>query len=145
MAALVTDTGGSIRIPAACCAIVGLKPTRGRVPTMGVRPLVWPLDHVGPMARSVAELTAMQSILDSRFRHTQKAGSTAAVVGYDPRYYRDAETRVVCGMENALHACRTLGAEVREVALPDPEEMYNVHLVIFCAEAAAYYHAAFPD
>jgi len=144
-AALGTDTGGSIRIPAACCGIAGLKPTRGRVPTEGVRPLVWSLDHVGPMARSVADLTAMQRVLDSRFRRTRKAGSKAVVVGHDPRYYHDAETPVVRGMEDALRACRTLGAEVREVALPDPDEMHTVHLVIFCAEAAAYYHAAFPD
>src|SRR5690606_10803637 len=51
--ALGTDTGGSIRVPSACCATVGLKPTRERVSLEGVFPLVWSLDHVGPMARDV--------------------------------------------------------------------------------------------
>ena len=55
-AALGTDSGGSIRIPAACCGIVGFKPTHGRVPTDGVFPLAPSFDHAGPMARTVAEL-----------------------------------------------------------------------------------------
>src|SRR6266849_6713478 len=50
-----SDTGGSIRIPSACCGVTGLKPTYGRVSTFGVIPLSWPLDHVGPMGRSAED------------------------------------------------------------------------------------------
>jgi aspartyl-tRNA(Asn)/glutamyl-tRNA(Gln) amidotransferase subunit A len=67
--ALGTDTGGSIRLPAAHCGIVGLKPTYGRVSTRGVLPLAWSLDHVGPMARSVADAAAILQ----------------AIAGYDPK------------------------------------------------------------
>lgn len=69
LGALGTDTGGSIRIPAACCGVTGLKPTYGRVSCFGVIPLSWTLDHVGPLARS-AEDCAL--IFD-------------AITGYDPR------------------------------------------------------------
>src|SRR5579884_1452392 len=69
LGALGSDTGGSIRIPAACCGVTGLKPTYGRVSCYGVIPLSWSLDHVGPLARS-AEDCAL--IFD-------------AIAGYDPR------------------------------------------------------------
>ena len=67
--AIGSDTGGSIRIPSACCGATGLKPTYGRVSTYGVIPLSWSLDHVGPIARS-AEDCAM--LFD-------------AIASYDPR------------------------------------------------------------
>jgi len=59
MGALGSDTRGSIRIPAALCGIVGLKPTQGRVSLRGVVPLSWSLDHAGPMARTVADVTIL--------------------------------------------------------------------------------------
>jgi len=55
LGAIGSDTGGSIRIPSACCGITGLKPTYGRVSTFGVIPLSWSLDHVGPMGRSAED------------------------------------------------------------------------------------------
>ncbi|MFN2520493.1 MAG: amidase [Candidatus Limnocylindria bacterium] len=58
-AALGTDTAGSVRIPAACCGVVGLKPTYGRVSRAGVVPLAWSLDHVGPLARTVRDAAAL--------------------------------------------------------------------------------------
>ncbi|MBE3038073.1 MAG: amidase, partial [Chloroflexi bacterium] len=63
LAALGTDTGGSIRIPASLCGVVGLKPTYGRVSTRGVVPLSWNLDHVGPLTRTVRDAAIMLSVL----------------------------------------------------------------------------------
>ncbi len=69
LAAIGSDTGGSIRIPSACCGVTGLKPTYGRVSTYGVIPLSWSLDHVGPIARSAGDCAILFD----------------AIAGYDPR------------------------------------------------------------
>ncbi len=69
LGAIGTDTGGSIRIPAACCGVTGLKPTYGRVSCYGVVPLSWSLDHVGPLGRSAEDCALLFD----------------AIVGYDPR------------------------------------------------------------
>jgi aspartyl-tRNA(Asn)/glutamyl-tRNA(Gln) amidotransferase subunit A len=144
--ALGSDTGGSIRIPAACCVIAGLKPTRGHLPLEGVRPLVWSLDHVGPMARRVADLSMLEQALDPRFAVPRRARRRRRIViGHDPGYYGDAERAVRSGVEKALTACRDLGGEIREVSLPVPDEVIAIHGVIFSAESAAYYAAAFAD
>src|SRR5690242_11671075 len=74
-AALGTDTGGSVRIPAACCGIAGLKTTWGRVPLRGVWPLAPSLDTIGPMARDVAGLITGMALLEPGFR----AAATDAV------------------------------------------------------------------
>ena len=67
--AMGTDTGGSIRIPAAVCGVVGLKPTFGRVSRYGIASLSWSLDHAGPLARTVGDCAATLNVL----------------AGYDPR------------------------------------------------------------
>lgn len=63
LGALGTDTGGSIRIPASLCGIVGFKPTRGRVSTRGVFPLSWTLDHVGPLTKCVRDAAIMLQVI----------------------------------------------------------------------------------
>ncbi len=77
--AIGTDTGGSVRIPAACCAVAGLKTTWGRIPVGGVRPLAPSLDTVGPLARNVAMLVEGMRLLEPGF--TEDAGWVPASVG----------------------------------------------------------------
>ena len=72
-AALGTDSGGSIRIPAACCGVVGFKPTYGLVPLDGCFPLAPTFDHAGPMARSVRECAAMMATLVPGFVPSTRA------------------------------------------------------------------------
>jgi Asp-tRNA(Asn)/Glu-tRNA(Gln) amidotransferase A subunit family amidase len=146
LASLGTDTGGSIRIPAACCAVVGFKPTRGRVPTAGVRPLVRSLDHVGPLTRSAADLPIIQSFLDPGFSETATPSHGGQLrVGRAPHWEEEADAEMQAGVADMLAACRALGAEVREVRLPDPDDLLEVHKTIFCTEAAAYHLGAFSD
>lgn len=145
-AALGTDTGGSIRIPAACCLVAGLMPTYGRVRIDGVRPLSWSADHVGPMTRSVRDLAVVAPVLDPAFaRSSGKTMRGRLVIGHVPSYWQDADHDVRQAMQRALEACRSLGAEIREVALPSPDETLEFHVVILAAEAAAYHFQAFPD
>lgn len=68
-----TDTGGSVRIPAACCGVAGLKTTFGRIPTQGVRPLAPSLDTVGPLARDMDGLEAGMALLEPGFRAAASA------------------------------------------------------------------------
>lgn len=99
-AALGTDSGGSIRIPAACCGVVGFKPTFGLVSLEGVFPLAPSFDHVGPMARSVAECTQMMRALADGFE-------PAAVVELE---------EVEVGVAWLEHADPLVHARVREMS-----------------------------
>ena len=77
LAALGSDTGGSIRLPASFCGITGYKPTYGRVPTDGVAPLAWSLDHVGPMTRTARDAALLDGVLSGQPRKSRSSEEPA--------------------------------------------------------------------
>jgi aspartyl-tRNA(Asn)/glutamyl-tRNA(Gln) amidotransferase subunit A len=144
LATVGTDTGGSIRIPAACCGIVGLKPSLGEVPTEGVVPLSSTFDHVGPLAASVADAWTVFRVLAGDLAPPPLAPATAAALRLAvPRsYFLDMlDDDVRARFEASLEAFRTAGVRVREIEIPHTETIANVYIRISLKEAAAY-HAA---
>jgi aspartyl-tRNA(Asn)/glutamyl-tRNA(Gln) amidotransferase subunit A len=131
--ALGTDTGGSIRGPAAFCGIVGLKPTYGRVSIRGVIPLSWTLDHVGPMCRTVEDAALMLQAIagydpqDSTCVDTTvpdyiaglKTPITSLRLGI-PRapFYDKLDAEVAAALNAALRVLRKLTANTTDVELP---------------------------
>lgn len=120
--ALGSDTGGSIRIPAAACGIVGLKPTFGRISTRGVYPLARTLDHVGPMTLTVADAAiAFEMLADEPCpaSHSQWADLSRLRVAIIGTHFMEHLAPEVAGMmasaRAALEAC---GAEVDEIEVP---------------------------
>jgi Asp-tRNA(Asn)/Glu-tRNA(Gln) amidotransferase A subunit family amidase len=140
LGALGTDTGGSIRIPSACCGTVGLKPTFGTLPMDGVYPLVPSLDHVGPMARSVSDLGLLWSALGGTDPGSDRPVTS---IGYDPFWLKDADYVVQDAFAAQLERLAAQGIECRTVRLPDLEEVADVHGRIFFIEGAAYHYAHF--
>jgi Asp-tRNA(Asn)/Glu-tRNA(Gln) amidotransferase A subunit family amidase len=138
---LGTDTGCSIRLPAACCGIVGLKPSWGRVPIDGVYPLVPSLDTVGPMARTVEDVALMWSVLTGEpVPEPRLAGLTAGLLTKPP-YYGGAPSEPVEAAEGFASDLEAAGARVVAAEIPDaPGDLWP----LFFAEAAESHRATFP-
>ena len=151
---LGSDTGGSIRFPAAQCGIVGLKPTWGRVSRYGVLELAGSLDHVGPMTRSVADAAIMFEAIagvdpnDATTRAepvepilgTLDEGATGVRLGIDRGYASEGvDPTVSIAVNQALDTLERLGAEVVEVEMP---EAPIADWETICSYEAAKAHAA---
>jgi amidase len=121
-----TDTGGSIRIPAACCGITGLKTTWGRVPTDGIRPLAHGLDTVGPMARDVAGVAEGMALLEPGFTVAGTAPRTIGVLTID------ADPVITEAIDAAL---RTAEFEVVPVRIPGLDEVIAASVTVLDAQA----------
>jgi len=132
VAATGSDTGGSIRVPASFCGIVGLKPTYGRVSRNGLLPLSWSMDHVGPMARSAADCALLLTAMAGHdpadptsarapvpdFAEGLQAGIRGMVLGV-PRqhYYEGLDPEVDAALRAALRQLESLGARLEPVDL----------------------------
>jgi len=138
-AALGTDSGGSIRIPAACCGIVGFKPTYGLVPTDGCFPLAPSFDHVGPMARTVADCVRMLEPLVPAFESASYESLEEISVGI--AWVDEAEPLVAARvLEAAAHLPRR-----RELDWPYPQidalfmrEVADVHRELYSENGELY-------
>jgi aspartyl-tRNA(Asn)/glutamyl-tRNA(Gln) amidotransferase subunit A len=153
--ALGTDTGGSIRYPAAFCGIVGFKPTYGRVSIRGIIPLLWTLDHCGPMCRRVADAALMLQALAGYDPEDTTCADVAVpdyVAGLNtpvstlrlgiPRtqFYEKLDPEIAAAVTTALGELRKLTASSTDVELPATLSLPSLGV----AEAAAYHATWFP-
>jgi len=164
LGALGTDTGGSIRIPAACCGVTGLKPTYGLISRAGILPLSWSLDHAGPLARTVEDCALLLEALaghDARDPDSVEVpllNYTAALAdGRAPEdavrgtrigipttfFFNDLDSDIEAAVQEAIAVFERLGASVREVTLPlelDADFFTTCYRAIQRPEASLYHH-----
>jgi aspartyl-tRNA(Asn)/glutamyl-tRNA(Gln) amidotransferase subunit A len=161
-AAMGSDTGGSIRIPAAYCGTVGLKPTSGRVSRFGVMPLDFSLDHMGPLTRTVRDAAV---VLDAIAGHDERddTSSRRPVEPYLPPadanlrnvrigvpenfFFERVDPEVASAVQRALHLAEPDGADLVPVRVPDIAAINTVGRVILLCEAAALlgHHLEMPE
>lgn len=155
LGALGTDTGGSTRIPASLCGVVGLKPTFGRVSKRGVIPLSWNLDHVGILARSVRDAALLLGAL-AGFDPHDPASMDRPVEDYvasldggvkDVRialaagaYIEASDGHVLAGVEDSGKVLKDLGGKVEVVDLSWIADLASANSLMTQADAAAYHH-----
>ncbi len=158
--ALGTDTGGSIRFPAAACGVVGLKPTYGRVSRAGCFALGDSLDHVGPMARRVADVATLleamagfdpedPTTLDEPSPlcvESLEAGARGVRVGVDEDYVsRDTDPAVRDALHAALRVLEQAGATLVPVHVPPVEELLPDWALLCAPEALVAHAGLFPE
>lgn len=159
LAAIGSQTGGSISRPASYCGVAGCKPTYGRVSTAGVVPLSYHLDHVGPMARSVQDLAIVLTAIagpdtNDPWAATKAAGdlgtqisdTSAPRLGVLRGFFEEyADDDVQASMKQVVDKLSAAGAELEEASLPPSfEEFLYHHRMIMAVEAAEYHRERFP-
>jgi aspartyl-tRNA(Asn)/glutamyl-tRNA(Gln) amidotransferase subunit A len=152
--ALGSDTGGSIRIPAALCGTVGLKPTFGRASRVGVASLSWSLDHVGPLSRNVVDSALVMAVMSGYDRTDPAtvdvpvpdmvtgidAGVAGKKIGIPVNYFTDrVATEATQAASTAAATLEALGAELVEVTIPMAEHIIPTEWAIMMPEATAYH------
>jgi aspartyl-tRNA(Asn)/glutamyl-tRNA(Gln) amidotransferase subunit A len=151
-AAMGSDTGGSIRIPASFCGTVGLKPTYGRVSRYGALPLAYSLDHMGPLARSVRDAAVVLEAIAGHDRRDDTSSRRPVAsfvpaegcsirglkIGVPENYFFDRlDPGVEAAVRAAIQLAAQLGAVVKPVRVPDVTALNAVARMILLAEASA--------
>jgi aspartyl-tRNA(Asn)/glutamyl-tRNA(Gln) amidotransferase subunit A len=154
MAAIGTDTGGSIRIPAALCGVVGLKPTYGRVSLRGILPLSWNLDHAGPITRTVEDAALMLQVMggydeldpasvktlpgdySSHLKDSMKERKIAFAVG---DFIEEADQEVLDAVHNAAQVLAEQGALITDVNVDFLKEGAVANALMTQADGAAFH------
>jgi aspartyl-tRNA(Asn)/glutamyl-tRNA(Gln) amidotransferase subunit A len=154
LAALGTDTGGSIRIPASLCGVVGLKPTYGRVSLRGVFPLSWNLDHAGPLTRTAADAALMLQVLagydaddaqcanvavDDYLRHIDEGVQGWRIADAGGAYLDDCDPEVLDAVAAAVQVLESSGARIQGVDVSFLREAALANGLMTQADAAAYH------
>jgi aspartyl-tRNA(Asn)/glutamyl-tRNA(Gln) amidotransferase subunit A len=137
--AIGTDTGGSIRLPAAYCGVAGLRPTFGRVARDGVSLLTWTLDTVGPMAREAGDLEPVRAVIGPPGEGERVAGDLRGVVVGVPRawFFEYGDDGVLDAVEQALTTMCHLGATVVDVDLPHAPLAGGIGRTVVTVEAGS--------
>jgi Asp-tRNAAsn/Glu-tRNAGln amidotransferase A subunit and related amidases len=143
-ASIGSDTGGSIRIPASACGLVGLKPSYGELSTNGVVPLSPTLDHIGPISRSVEDAAIVYETLGGGPRPADAAADSRALrLAIPRRYFLDTlDAQVAATFESACERLRESGATLTDVSVPHAGDIAAIYLHIVLSEAAAYHATA---
>ncbi len=157
---LGSDTGGSIRFPSACCGLVGIKPTYGRVTRYGVFPLAHSLDHIGPMTRSVADAAAMLGALAGRdpkdptslrdpvpdYEAELVGGVRGVRLGIDREFCTRGVAPLVSEVVlSALQRFEELGLKTREVEVPSTRALMDGWVSVTAVECAMAHADTFPS
>ncbi len=150
--ALGTDTGGSVRMPAALCGVVGLRPTLGRVSLHGVFPRAFSSDTVGPLARTCEDAALMLQAIagaDTKDSRTElvavpdyRSALTEPIRGLKigvPRnfFFDDIDSGIAPPIEECFAAFRKLGAEIVALEIPEPQRVFDLAQLVARVEAAA--------
>jgi aspartyl-tRNA(Asn)/glutamyl-tRNA(Gln) amidotransferase subunit A len=159
VAALGTDSGGSVRIPAALCGVVGLKPTMGRISRSGVGPLSWTLDHVGAITHSIADnavlLTVLSGFDPSDPKSTRRRpedfarylgeGVRGLRIGLPSSFFEYLDPLVRSGVDEALRVWRDRGCELCVVDLPQLDRFVTAQRTVLATEAYAIHRQRFEE
>lgn len=149
-----SDTGGSIRIPAALCGVAGIKPTYGRISLRGAIPLSWSLDHPGPLGRSVRDLAiTLQALagydaldpvsvdvpIDDYVSHLDDGVKGLRILVPTVHFFEDVDPEVERAVRGAARTLGSLGAVVVEETLPRTQQLRETQRAILSVDAATFH------